>query len=61
MIYLTFGIFWYSYLIRNIQTNPEEENFGYKEKKSKLLFKETDNEILNISISYKENPDASYW
>ncbi|EXX77204.1 uncharacterized protein OCT59_004689 [Rhizophagus irregularis] len=38
----------------------EKENFGYKGKEIKFMFKEADKEIQNISTSYEINPDAIY-
>ncbi|PKB95790.1 kinase-like protein, partial [Rhizophagus irregularis] len=38
----------------------EVENFGYKGKEIKAIFKEADKEIPNISSSYEKNPDAIY-
>ncbi|CAB4435072.1 unnamed protein product [Rhizophagus irregularis] len=38
----------------------EEENFGYKSKEIRAMFKEANKEIPNISTSYEKNPDAIY-
>ena len=38
----------------------DEENFGYKGKEVKAIFKEANKEIPNISASYEKDPDAVY-
>jgi serine/threonine protein kinase len=49
--------YWYDSIIG---IKDGEEGFGYKGKEIREAFKEADNEIRNISTSYKKNSDAVY-
>ena len=45
---------------RNSEYYQKKEEFGYKGKEVKNMFKESDKEIPNISTLYKKDPDAIY-
>ncbi|GES80880.1 kinase-like domain-containing protein [Rhizophagus clarus] len=55
-----FNIF--NFWLVSIDGNRQEEKdkYGYKGKEIKVMFKEADEEIPNISTSYEMNPEAIY-